>query len=120
MGKLKKEEARRRRHLRLRKKISGTAERPRMVVFASNKHMYVQLIDDDAGNTITSVSTLSEEFKKSGAKADLKGAEALGELAADKAKVAGVSEAVFDRGGFSFHGRIKVMADSARKKGLKI
>ena len=120
MSKLKKAEARKRRHLRLRKKISGTAERPRMAVFASNKHMYVQLINDDAGHTITSVSTLSEEFKKSRAKANLKGAETLGELAAEKAKGAGVSEAVFDRGGFSFHGRIKAMTDSARKKGLKI
>lgn len=120
MGKLRKVEARRRRHLRLRKKISGTAERPRMAVFTSNKHIYVQLIDDNAGHTITSVSTLSEEFKKSGTKTNIKGAEVLGEIAADKAKAAGVSEAVFDRCGFSFHGKIKAMTDSARKKGLKI
>ena len=120
MGKLGKEEARRRRHLRLRKKVSGTAERPRMAVFASNKHMYVQFIDDNAGHTVTSVSTLSEEFKKAGAKVNAKGAEVLGEIAADKAKAAGISEAVFDRGGFSFHGKIKSMTDSARKKGLKV
>jgi len=120
MGKLKKVEARKRRHQRLRKKISGTVERPRMAVFASNKHMYVQLIDDNTGHTITSISTLSEEFKKSGSKATIKGAEFLGELAADKAKAAGINEAVFDRGGFSFHGKIKALTDSARNRGLKI
>lgn len=120
MGKLKKVEARTRRHMRLRKKVSGTAERPRMAVFASNKHMYVQFIDDNTGHTLSAASTLSEEFKKTGAKVNVKGAEVLGELAADKAKEIGISNAVFDRGGFTFHGKIKAMTDSVRKKGLKI
>lgn len=120
MSKLTKLEARKRRHMRLRQKIAGTADRPRMSVFASCKHIYVQFIDDDAGKTLASVSTKSEEFKKTGEKVNAKGAEVLGTLAAAQAKAAGISEAVFDRGGFTFHGKLKALADSARKNGIKI
>ncbi|HBM16292.1 MAG TPA: 50S ribosomal protein L18 [Lentisphaeria bacterium] len=120
MGKLNKVEARQRRHMRLRQKIAGTADRPRMAVFASCKHIYVQFIDDNAGKTIASASTNTEEFKKTGEKVNAKGAEVLGTIAAAAAKAAGISEVVFDRGGFSFHGKLKALADSARKSGLKI
>ena len=119
MAKLTKKEARRRRHNRLRKTIAGTAECPRMSVFVSNTNVYVQFIDDDAQKTLAATSTLSPAFKKSGEKTTVKGAEALGAIAADKAKAAGISSIVFDRGGFTFHGKIKALADSARKNGLK-
>jgi large subunit ribosomal protein L18 len=120
MAKLSKLQARKRRHMRLRKKVMGTAERPRMCVFVSNKHINVQLIDDDLGVTLEAVSTLSKVFKDSGAKSNMKGAEALGKLAAEKAKAAGISNAVFDRGGFTYTGKVKALAESARKNGLKI
>ncbi len=120
MGKLRKEEARKRRHMRMRQRIAGTAARPRMSVFTSCKHIYIQFIDDDAGKTLASASTNSDEFKKTGEKVNAKGAEALGTMAAVNAKTAGISEAVFDRGGFRYHGKIKALADSARKNGLKI
>ena len=119
MAKLTKIQARDRRHKRLRKNIIGSTECPRMSVFVSNKHMYVQYINDDTGVTLASASTLSPEFKDAGAKVDLKGAEALGTIAAEKAKKAGISTVVFDRGGFTFHGKVKAIADAARKSGLK-
>jgi large subunit ribosomal protein L18 len=120
MAKLSKLQARKRRHMRLRKKIMGTSERPRMSVFVSNKHISVQLIDDDTGKTIASASSLSHEFKESGAKSNIKGAELLGKLAAEKAKNAGITSAVFDRGGFTYIGKVKALAESARKNGLNI
>jgi len=120
MGKLNKVEARQRRHMRLRQKVAGTADRPRMAVFASSKHIYIQFIDDNAQKTLASASTNTEEFKKTGEKVNAKGAEALGAIAAAAAKAAGISEVVFDRGGFSYHGKLKALADSARKNGLKI
>jgi large subunit ribosomal protein L18 len=121
MGKLTKTVARERRHKRLRQKIAGTAERPRVSVHISNKNMRVQVIDDDTKKTLVSASTLSADFKKTGAKAStVKGAEAIGTLIAEKAKAAGITNAVFDRGGFSFHGKVKAIAESARKNGLKI
>ncbi len=120
MPKLNKKELRRRRHDRLRKKVEGTAARPRMSVFVSNKHLYVQMINDEMGVTIAATSTLSPDFVSTGAKFDVKGAEALGKIIAEKSISAGVKEAVFDRGGFAFHGKIKALADSARKNGLKI
>jgi large subunit ribosomal protein L18 len=119
MAKLTKKEARKRRHNRLRKNIAGTAECPRMSVFVSNTNIYVQFIDDDSQKTLAATSTLSPEFRKSGEKVNVKGAETLGTIAADKAKTAGISSVVFDRGGFTFHGKIKALADSARKNGLK-
>lgn len=119
MSKLTKAEARQRRHMRIRKKISGSAECPRMAVFVSNKHIYVQLIDDEEGNTITSTSTLSSEFKEKGENTNIKGAEALGKIAAEKAMNKGIKKVVFDRAGFKFHGKIKAVADSARNEGMK-
>lgn len=109
-------EQRKLRHRRVRAVVSGTAERPRLNVFRSNTHIYVQLIDDTEGKTLASAS--SKEIKSKGKKTDM--ATAVGKLAAEKALKAGIKEAVFDRGGYQFHGRIKNLADGAREAGLKI
>jgi len=119
MAKLTKKQLRERRHNRLRKTIMGTAERPRLAVFVSNAHIYIQFIDDDAGTTLASASTLSPEFKESGERANVKGAIALGTMATERAKTAGISSVVFDRGGFTYHGKVKAIAEAARKNGLK-
>ena len=102
------------RHLRVRNKISGTAERPRLVVFRSLKHIYAQLVDDTTGRTLATVSDLSIEQGKKGERA----AE-VGRLIAERAKGAGVTRVVFDRAGYRYHGRIKAVADGARKGGLE-
>ena len=111
---------RERRHKRIRKKIIGTAEKPRLSVHKSLKHIYIQIIDDIKGNTILSISTLNKEIKekikgkKKSEQAFIVG-EAIGKLAIEK----GIKEVIFDRGGFKYHGRIKSVADGARKSGLK-
>jgi large subunit ribosomal protein L18 len=106
-------ELRARRHLRVRKRVSGTAERPRLVVFRSLKHIYAQLVDDTASHTLAQVS----DHKLSGKKSD-KSTE-VGKLIAQKAKDAGVSQVVFDRAGYRYHGRVKAVADGAREGGLE-
>ena len=120
-----KEERRKRRHLRVRKKVKGTYERPRLVVFRSHKHIYASLVvDEESPNKVlTTVSSLSPEFKtvenseiKGG---NVKGAEVVGKLLAEKAKSMGIEKVVFDRGGYKFHGRVKALAEGARKGGLK-
>lgn len=107
-----------RRHLRVRKKVRGTAARPRLVVFRSSKHTYAQLVDDDARVTLLGASDRSE-----GIQADAKGKSgkgfALGQLVADKAKAKGITKVVFDRAGYRYHGRVKAVADGARKGGLE-
>ncbi len=108
-----------RRHKRLRKKVIGTAACPRMCVSLSAKHMYVQFIDDAAGNTLAAVSTVNNEFRETGLNVNVAGAAALGKIAAEKAVAAGVTAVVFDRGGYRFHGRVKAIADAAREAGLK-
>jgi large subunit ribosomal protein L18 len=107
-----------RRHARLRKRVSGTAERPRLAVYRSNKHISAQLIDDVAGRTLAAASSLDKEAKGSGG-GNQGGAEAVGKLLASRAKAAGVTTAVFDRGGFAYHGRVAVLADAARSEGLE-
>ena len=102
------------RHLRVRNKISGTQERPRLVVFRSLKHIYAQLVDDTANRTIATVSDLGIEQGKKGERA----AE-VGKLIAERAKSAGITRVVFDRAGYRYHGRIKAVADGARKGGLE-
>ena len=102
------------RHLRVRNKISGTTERPRLVVFRSLKHIYAQLVDDTTGRTLATVSDLSIEQGKKGERA----AE-VGRLIAERAKTAGITRVVFDRAGYRYHGRIKAVADGARKGGLE-
>lgn len=99
---------------RIRGKISGTATRPRMTVFRSNKQIYVQLIDDEAGRTLVATSSKGIE---EGTKTEI--AAKVGEAAAEKALAAGIQEVVFDRNGYLFHGRVKSLADAARKGGLK-
>ncbi len=109
-----------RRHLRVRQHVKGTAARPRMSVFVSQRHMYVQFIDDAASRTLAAASTLSEALKKKAAgKSTVAVAKELGALAAQVAKEKGISAVVFDRGGFAYKGRIKVVADAARAGGLK-
>jgi len=103
---------------RVRTVISGTANRPRLSVFRSNKQIYVQLIDDIQGNTILTVSSKDKDIaEKEGSKSEK--AALVGKLVAEKAKAAGINEVVFDRNGYLYHGRVKQLADAARKGGLK-
>ena len=115
-----KRERRQRAHLRLRTRIRGTAERPRLAVFKSLKHIYAQVIDDDRGVTLASASTLDATVKSKldGPGDNLKAARAVGEAIAERAKAQGISRVVFDRGGYIYHGKVKEIAESARKQGL--
>jgi large subunit ribosomal protein L18 len=106
-----------RRHMRLRRKVQGTPERPRMSVFVSNKHLYVQFIDDAAGKTLAALSTLEGALK--GQKLNVETAKQLGALAAKAAQEKGIQAIVFDRGGFAYRGRMQALADAAREGGLK-
>lgn len=115
--KLDRAEQRARRHRRVRAKISGTAECPRLNVFRSAKHIYAQIIDDVNGVTIASASSLSKGFEGNGGNKDA--AKKVGELVAKEAIAKGVSDVVFDRGGYLYHGRVKELADGAREGGLK-
>ncbi|HOJ88562.1 MAG TPA: 50S ribosomal protein L18 [Pseudothermotoga sp.] len=108
------------RHLRIRKKVSGTAGKPRLSVFRSERHIYVQLIDDTKGHTILSASTLDPELRQRITKTyNREAAKEVGKLIAQRALAKGINEVVFDRGGFKYHGRIKELADAAREVGLK-
>ena len=109
---------RRRRHLRVRRKVAGTAERPRLVVFRSLKHIYAQLVDDDRGVTLFGVSDASEGLATEGAGKVARG-KAVGKLVAGKAKAAGITRVVFDRAGYRYHGRVQAVADGAREGGLE-
>jgi large subunit ribosomal protein L18 len=111
-----KEQARQRRHRRVRAKVSGTAERPRLAVYRSNAHIYAQLIDDHAGRTLAAASSGVKDLVKT-SRAD--GPSAVGKLIADRAKAAGIETVVFDRGGYLYHGRVKALADAAREGGLQ-
>jgi large subunit ribosomal protein L18 len=107
-----------RRHLRVRKKIAGTPERPRLVVFRSSKHIYAQLVDDERGLTLAGVADTSEGVQVDG-KGKVARSFAVGKLIAAKAKEKGIAKVVFDRGGYQYHGRVKAVADGARKGGLE-
>jgi large subunit ribosomal protein L18 len=107
-----------RRHRRVRKKITGTAERPRLAVFRSNKHIYAQAIDDVAGRTVAAASTM-ESALRTGGTGTVDAAREVGKLVGERAKAAGVSAVVFDRGGFKYHGRVAAVADGAREAGLE-
>ncbi len=105
---------------RIRKKISGTPERPRLSVFRSNKHIYAQIIDDEAGQTLVAASTRSKELVgQLEGKTKIEQAKLVGKLLAEKALKANVSQVVFDRNGYKYHGRVKALADGAREGGLK-
>jgi large subunit ribosomal protein L18 len=110
-------DARRRRHFRVRKSVHGTASKPRLAVFRSNKHIYAQVIDDESGRTIASAS--SKESAVKGATLTVDTATEVGKLVGARAKDAGIAAVAFDRGGFKYHGRIKALADAARETGLE-
>jgi large subunit ribosomal protein L18 len=115
-----KELARKRRHERIRKKVFGTAERPRLSIFKSLNHIYAQLIDDTKGHTIVSASTLDKELKnEKGHHGNINMAKKVGQLIAERAIKAGIKRVVFDRGGYKYHGSIKALAESARESGLE-
>lgn len=118
VNKADKNEARLRRHRRVRGKISGTAERPRLDVFRSAKHIYVQVIDDVAGKTLVSASSLDKDFEGFGG--NIEGAKKVGKNIAEKCLAAGIAEVVYDRGGFVYHGRVQALAEGAREGGLKL
>jgi large subunit ribosomal protein L18 len=107
-----------RRHLRVRQKLAGTAERPRLVVFRSLKHIYAQLVDDDRGVTLLGGSDASEGIQIEGTGKVARG-KAVGKLTAEKAKAAGIRKVVFDRAGYRYHGRVQAVADGAREGGLE-
>jgi large subunit ribosomal protein L18 len=110
-------ELRKRRHLRVRKKVTGTPERPRMVIFRSNKHIYAHLVDDTTGKVLMGTADRSEGVAE--AKGKVAKGFAVGEALAVKAKQAGIAKVVFDRAGYAYHGRVKAIAEGARKGGLE-
>ncbi|HEX68291.1 50S ribosomal protein L18 [Candidatus Calescamantes bacterium] len=117
---LTKEERRKRRHRRVRKKVYGTAERPRLCVFRSLKHIYAQIINDDEGRVLVAASSLSPEFKATGKKGgNVEGAREVGRIIGRKALEKGIEKVVFDRAGYKYHGRVKALAEGAREAGLK-
>ena len=107
------------RHRRVRKKVHGTAARPRLAVHRSNKHLVAQVIDDDAGRTLAAASTAEADQRSSGSGSTVDAATRIGALVAERAKAAGVQTVVFDRGGFLYHGRIAALAAAARDAGLE-
>jgi len=113
-----KRDARTRRHSRVRKYVAGTADRPRLAVFRSNKHIVAQVIDDRDGRTLAAASTV-EASLKAGSTGNIDAAKAVGQLVAERAKAAGVEKVVFDRGGNLYHGRVAALADAAREAGLE-
>lgn len=115
----KRREGRITRHRRVRKKITGTAQRPRLAVFRSNKHISLQLIDDVAGRTLAAASTAEAAMRVAGSGSTVEAATRLGTVIAERAKAAGITEVVFDRGGFLYHGRVAAVATAAREAGLE-
>lgn len=115
-----REEARQRRHRRVRKKVVGTAERPRLAVFRSLKHVYAQIIRDDTGETLVAASTLDPQLRQRLAKTgDTEAAREVGRLIGERALAAGINRIVLDRGGYLYHGRVKALAEGAREAGLE-
>ena len=104
-------------HRRIRKRLKGATERPRLAVYRSLTHIYAQVIDDTAGHTIAAASSVEKNSAKSGG--NVAGAKAIGKLVAERAKEKGVTKVVFDRGGYQYHGRVKALADAAREAGLE-
>ena len=104
-------------HRRIRRKLHGTAERPRLAVFRSVAHIYAQIVDDAVGKTLVSASSVGKDSQATGG--NIAGAKAIGALVAERAKEKGIAKVVFDRGGFAYHGRVKALADAARAAGLE-
>jgi large subunit ribosomal protein L18 len=113
-----KENRRKRIHFRIKKKVRGSAERPRLSVYRSNQYIYAQIIDDTTGNTLVSASSLESGIENKGTKVEQ--SAAVGKLLAERALAANINTAVFDRGGYLYHGRVKALADGAREGGIKI
>ncbi len=119
MAKETRLQSRRRRHIRVRHKVAGTAERPRLAVYRSLRHIYAQVIDDTTGRTLVSASTLDAGLREEiGALEVHEQAKAIGRAIAERAKAAGIEQVVFDRGGYVYHGRVKAVADGSREAGL--
>lgn len=118
MAKVSKNEVRVRIHTRIRRRVNGSEERPRLAVFRSLKHIYVQVIDDRKGRTLVAASS-AEKSASIGNGGNLAGAKAVGKLVAERAKEKGIKQVVFDRGGYIYHGRVKALADAAREAGLE-
>ncbi|KUK16018.1 50S ribosomal protein L18 [Petrotoga olearia] len=117
---LDKKALRQKRHLRVRKRVRGTPEKPRLTVFKSQKHIYAQIIDDTKGVTLVSASTTQKQLKEKLEKTwDDNAAKEVGKLIAEKAKEKGITEIVFDRSGYKYHGKVKALAEAARETGLK-
>ncbi|MGH9040097.1 MAG: 50S ribosomal protein L18 [Acidimicrobiia bacterium] len=116
---LSPQQARVRRHRRVRKRVVGTSARPRLCVFRSNKHIYAQVIDDTTGATLASASTVEAGLRE-GATGNIAAAKAVGQMVGERAKAAGVNQVVFDRGGFRYHGRVAALCDGARAAGLDV
>ena len=120
VSKQSRSEVRVKKHMRMRNRFAGTAERPRLAVFRSNNHMYAQIIDDTVGKTLVSASTTQKEVKAELEKTDnVEAAAYLGTVIAKRAIEAGIKEVVFDRGGFIYHGKVQALADAAREAGLE-
>ena len=115
--KFEKKEIRKRIHVRIRRKLAGSAERPRLAVFRSVAHIYAQVIDDGEGKTLVSASSVDKGAKTNGG--NVAAAKTIGKLVAQRAKDKGITKVVFDRGGYPYHGRIKALADAARQAGLE-
>ncbi len=112
-------EARVKRHRRVRKRVSGTTDRPRLAVFRSSRHIYAQIIDDTTGRTLAAAST-AEPGQRDGSTATVDAAKAVGQLVGERAQAAGITRVVFDRGGFRYHGRVAALCDGARAAGLEV
>ena len=113
------QKARQRRHFRVRKKVTGTTERPRLVVSRSTRHLFVQIVDDSIGQTIVSASTMEDALRKDSSSDKSAKARIVGKELADRAKAKGITSVVFDRGGNKYHGRVAALADAARAAGLE-
>ena len=120
IGRIDKNKIRKRKHVRVRKKISGTSECPRLCVYRSNAHIYAQIIDDESQTTLASASTLDKEIKGSvSVGSNIEAAKAVGKLIAERAAAKEIKVVVFDRGGYLYHGRVQALADAAREAGLE-
>ena len=119
VSKKSRTEIREKKHLKLRKRFKGTAERPRLAVYRSNMHIYAQIIDDEAQKTLVSASTVQKDIKAELEKTnDMAAASYVGKVIAERAKAAGITEVVFDRGGYVYHGKVQALAEAAREAGL--
>ena len=117
MSIIKRKSIRQRIHKRVRRKVSGTTERPRLAIHYSNQHIYAQVIDDTVGRTLVAASTLDKSMEK--ASSNVESAQKVGKLIAERAKGSNISNVVFDRGGHLYHGKVKALADAAREGGLQ-